>query len=103
MSTRYSAAEVRSIVRQIEIEAKQAGLIPADSYMSYHPGNATQGISGYVDCFSVNEDGSYRMNRIDFVPEFTYSQTKTDHAKLLDATLRVLFAIRRNREAAAKL
>ena len=103
MSTRYSAPEVRNIVRMVEIEAKQAGLIPSDSYMSYHPGNATQGISGYVDCFSVNEDASYRMHRVDFLPEFTYKQSKTDHAKLLDATLRVLFAMRRNREAAAKL
>lgn len=98
MSTRYSAAEVRNIVRQIEVEAKQVGLIPADAYMSYHPGNTSQGISGYTDCFTVEEDGSYKMHRVDFMPEFTYKQTKTDHAALLNASLRVLHALRRLRE-----
>jgi hypothetical protein len=102
MSTRYSAAEVRNIVRQIEVEAKQAGLIPAEAYMSYHPGNAANGISGYTDCFTVEEDGGYKMHRVDFMPEFTYKQSKTDHAKLLNATLRVLFAMRRLREEAER-
>lgn len=102
MSTRYSAAEVRNIVRHIEIEAKQAGLIPADSYMSYHPGNAANGISGYVDCFTVDETGGYHMHRVDFLPVFTYKQTKTDHAALLNAALGVFHSMRRLRETAAQ-
>ena len=102
MSTRYSAEEVRNIVRHIELEAKQAGLIPMDAYMSYHPGNAANGISGHVDCFSVNEDGSYRMHRVTFLPDFTYKMSKTDHALLLNAALQVFFAMRRLREEAER-
>lgn len=99
--SRYSRTEVESIVKQITVEAKQAGLIPSDAWMAYHPGNSSQGISGYVDCMREDADG-YHPVRVDFIPEFTYKQSKTDHAKLLDATLRVLFAMRRLREAAAK-
>lgn len=102
MSTRYSAAEVRGIVDQINIEAKMAGLIPMDALMSYHPGNTANGISGHVDVFRQDEDG-YHMIRVDFLPEFTYRMTRTDHARLLDAARNVFFAMRRHREAAAKL
>lgn len=102
MSTRYSAAEVRGIVDQINIEAKMAGLIPMDAFMSYHPGNTANGISGHVDVFRQDEDG-YHMIRVDFLPEFTYRMTRTDHARLLDAARNVFFAMRRHREAAAKL
>lgn len=101
MSTRYSAAEVRGIVDQINIEAKMAGLIPMDAFMSYHPGNTANGISGHVDVFRQDEDG-YHMIRVDFLPEFTYRMTRTDHARLLDAARNVFFAMRRHREAAAK-
>lgn len=101
MSTRYSATEVRSIVDHIKTEAKMAGLIPMDAFMSYHPGNSANGISGHIDCFRQDEDG-YHMIRVDFLPEFTYKQSKTDHAKLLDATLRVFFALRRMREEAER-
>lgn len=100
MSTRYSAEEVRNIVNHIKVEAMQAGLIPMDAFMSYHPGNAANGISGHIDVFRQDEDG-YHTIRVDFLPEFTYKMSKTDHAKLLDATLRVFFAMRRMREAAA--
>ena len=101
MSTRYSAEEVRNIVNHIKVEAMQAGLIPMDAYMSYPPGNAANGISGHIDVFRQDEEG-YHTVRVDFLPEFTYKQTKTDHAKLLDATLRVFFAMRRMREEAER-
>lgn len=102
MSSRYSAQEVRNIVEHIKIEAKMAGLIPMDAYMSYHPGNAANGISGHIDVFREDEDG-YHTIRVDFLPQFTYKQSKTDHGKLLDAALNVFFAMRRIREEAARL
>lgn len=102
MSTRYSATEVRNIVNHIKVEAMQAGLIPMDAYMSYHPGNSANGISGHIDVFRQDEDG-YHMIRVDFLPEFTYKMSKTDHGKLLDATLRVFFAMRRMREEAERV
>jgi hypothetical protein len=102
MSTRYSVREVESIVKHIEVEAKQAGLIPMASFMSYHPGNSSQGISGYIDCFRQDDDG-YHVVRADFLPRFNYKQSKTDHAKLLEAVLNVFFSFRRQREAAAEL
>lgn len=101
MSTSYTRTEVESIVKQIAVEAQQAGLIPEGAFMSYHPGNTANGISGYIDCFTQDDDG-YHLHRVDFLPDFTYKQSKTDHAKLLNATLRVLHAMRRLREAAAE-
>jgi len=101
MSTRYSAPEVRSIVGQIEIEAKVADLIPMDAHLTYHPGNTSQGISASIDCWRQDEIG-YHPIRVDFLPDLNYKQSKTDHAKLLGAALNVFFAIRRQREAAAK-
>lgn len=101
--TRYSTTEVRSIVDQIALEAKMAGLIPMAAFVSYHPGNVSQGISGYVDVNVQHADGQYENIRADFFPKFTYRMTRTDHARLLEAVLRVFFAFRRNREAADKL
>lgn len=103
MSTRYSTEEVRSIVKQIETDAKMRGLIPMDAFMAYSPGNVSQGISGWVDCNRQREDGQYENIRLDFIPAFNYKQTKTDHARILEAVLMVFFAIRRHEEAAAKL
>ncbi len=107
MSTRYTADEVRSIVDQITIEAKMAGLIDMDSMLVYSPGNASNGISGMVDCYRTVRTEHGRSHReyvrVDFLPEFNHTQTKTDHAKLLIATLRVFYGFRRHREAADKL
>lgn len=100
MSSNYSANEVRSIVKQIETEAKQAGLIPADSFMAYSPGNSSNGISGWVDCNRKDDEG-YHHIRLDFIPEFTYKMSKNDHARLLNATLKVFHALRRQQESAA--
>lgn len=101
--TRYFTAEVRSIVDQIALEAKMAGLIPMAAFVSYHPGNVANGISGDIDVFVQHEDGQYEIIRADFFPKFTYRMTRTDHARLLEAVLRVFFEFRRNREAAEKL
>jgi hypothetical protein len=101
MSTRYSVREVESLVKHIEVEAKQAGLIPMAAFMAYHPGNSANGISGYIDC-TVQDDAGYHPVRVDFLPDFNYKQSKTDHAKLLDATLRVFFSLRRKREEDAR-
>jgi hypothetical protein len=100
MSNRYSVREVEAIVKHIELDAKEAGLIPAAAFMSYHPGNAGQGIAGYVDCIVQHEDGQYESVRTDFIPKFPYHMTKTDHARLLNAVRDVFYAFRRNREEA---
>jgi len=94
MATRYSAKEVSSIVDQISTEAKMVGLIPMDAHLTYHPGNAGNGISAVIDCWRQDEAG-YHSVRVDFLPEFTYKQSKNDHAALLTATLRVFFSLRR--------
>ena len=98
MSSNYSRREVESIVKQIQVEATEAGMLPAGAWMAYHPGNASNGISGYVDCIREDADG-YHPVRVDFLPEFTYKMSKNDHARLLQATLRVFHALRRQREA----
>lgn len=100
--TRYSTEEVRSIVKQIETDAKLRGLIPMDSIMAYSPGNVGQGISGWVDCHRQHEDGQYEHIRLDFIPAFNYKQTKTDHARILEAVLMTFFAIRRHEEEAER-
>jgi hypothetical protein len=105
MSTRYSTAEVRSIVKQIEVDAKMAGLIPFESELVYSPGNAANGISGTVMCRSTAEDSNhtYIRDADDFLPEFTYKMTRTDHARLLEATLRVFYSFRKQRDEADRV
>jgi hypothetical protein len=97
--SRYSTAEVESIVKQIEVEAKQVGLIPMDAFVTYHPGSTSNGITAALDCFTQGEDG-YKHHRMDFLPEFTYKMTRTDHALLLRAALNVFQSLRRLRERA---
>ena len=101
MSTRYSADDVRSIVKQIETEAKLAGLIPAESGLYYTPGNSSYSITGTVMCHSTAEDSKHQYIREadDFLPEFNYKMTRTDHGHLLSATLRVFHTFRKQREA----
>lgn len=107
MSSNYSRAEVESIVKQIEVEAKEAGLIPLDSNLVYSAGNASNGISGTVMCYATvrGETGNPRREFIrdadDFLPVFTYKMTKNDQARVLNATLRVFHTFRKQREAAA--
>lgn len=108
MSTRYSTEEVRGIVKQIDVEAKMAGLISMDCGLVYSPGNVSNGISGTVMCYRTIHTENSRSHREfirdadDFLPEFTHKMTRTDHARLLSATLRVFYTFRKRREEAAR-
>ena len=95
MAIRYSKAEVRSIVSQIDVEAKQAGLIPADSKLVYNAGNTNNTISATVICQGA--DGHYNRDADSFLPEFNGKMGPTEQARLLLATLRVFHSFRRNR------
>lgn len=102
MATRYSTKEVQSIVAQIDMEAKEAGLLPMDAKLIYSAGNSTYGITGAVEAVQKEANGHRHPIRVDFLPEFTYKMSKNDHARLLNATLRVFHSLRRQREDAAK-
>lgn len=101
MPTRYTAKEIKSIVSQIDVEAKQAGLLPTDAKLVYSPGNSSYHIAGSVEAVQKDSNGYRHPIRVDFLPEFKAKQTKNDHAVLLQATLRVFHALRRQQESAA--
>lgn len=97
---RYSKSEVRGIVGQLDMEAKMAGLIPMDHKLVYNAGNTTQGISATV--MVQGPDGNYVHGFDSFIPEFSYKTGPTEQAGLLGAALNVLYALRRQREEAAR-
>lgn len=97
---RYTRKEVEGIVRMLDVEAKMAGLLPMDHRLGYAAGNLTNGISAQVWTFDA--DGKPVHNFYRFVPEFNYKQGPTEQARLLEAALNVFFALRMQREAAAR-
>jgi hypothetical protein len=100
MSVRYSKSEVASIVQQIETEAKEAGLIPADSVLVYRNGNTSYVSSATVICFS--SDGERYREADSFIPEFNGKMGPTEQYRLLEATLRVFHSFRKQRQEADK-
>lgn len=100
MSVRYSKAEVESIVKQIEVEAKEAGVIPADSRLEYRAGNTNYVSSATVRCF--NADGEFNREADSFIPEFNGKMGPTEQYRLLEATLRVFHSFRKQRQEADK-
>ena len=98
--TRYSATEVRSIVSQLDIEAKQAGMLPMDHKLVYNAGNTSQGISATV--MVQGPDGNYVHGFDRFIPEFTYKTGPTVQYRLLTAAINVFYALRLQREEAAR-
>jgi hypothetical protein len=95
---RYSQSEIESLVRQIDTEAKMAGLLPNGHHVYYSAGNPTNGISAEVYVFD-GDSGTRVHGYGDFLPEFTYRQGKTEQYKVLTATLLVFHAFRRQRKA----
>lgn len=98
--SRYTKADVRSIVSQLDIEAKTAGLLPFDHKLVYNAGNTSQGISATV--MVQGTEGNYVHGYDRFIPEFTYKMGPTEQYRLLGAALNVLYALRIQREDAAK-
>lgn len=96
--TRYSANDVRSIVSQLDVEAKQAGILPADHKLVYNGGNITNGISATV--MVQGPEGNYVHGYDRFIPEFNYKLTRKDQYRLLEAALNVFYVFRLQRESA---
>lgn len=98
--TRYTATEVRSIVSQLDIEAKQAGILPMDHKLVYNAGNTSQGISATVMVQGPNGNYVHGFDR--FIPEFTYKTGPTVQYRLLVAAINVFYALRWKQEREAK-
>jgi hypothetical protein len=96
---RYSANDVRSLVSQLDIEAKQAGLLPFDHKLVYNAGSPSNGITATV--MVQGPDGQYVHGYDRFIPEFTYKTTATMQHRLLTAAINPLYALRWQRERAA--
>lgn len=94
---RYTQNEVRSIVSQLDIEAKQAGLLPLDHKLSYNAGSNSNGISATV--MVQGPDGNYVHGYDRFIPEFNYKTTSSQQYRLLEAALNVLYALRIQRDS----
>lgn len=100
MSTRYTKAEVEGIVKQLDVEAKMAGILPLDHGLVYNSGNIQNGISATV--MVKGPDGNYVHGYDRFIPEFTYKTGRTEQARLLAAALNVFYVFRLQREEAAR-
>jgi len=98
--SRYTRSDLVSIVSQLELEAKQAGMLPMDHKLVYNLGNTTNGISATV--MVKGTDGNYVHGFDRFIPEFTYKTSMRDQYRLLAASLNVFYAFRIQREDAAK-
>lgn len=98
--SRYTRSDLESIVAQLSVEAKQAGLLPMDHFLVYNKGNVSNGISATV--MVKGPFGNYVHGYDRIIPEFTYKTTMKDQFKLLEAALNVLYALRLQKEKAAK-
>lgn len=100
MSVRYTKAEVAGIVAQLDVEAKMAGLLPMDHRLVYSGGSTTNGISATVMVQGPENRYVHGFDRI--IPQFNYKMGPTEQFRLLEAALNVLYALRLQRESAAK-
>lgn len=100
MTTTYTKAEVRRAVAELESEALQAGLLPEGHKLSYSSGNPSSGITATV--MVQGPDGNYVHGYDRFIPEFTYKTGPTAQYRLLTAAINVLYALRWQRERAAR-
>lgn len=88
----FTKAEVRSIVNQLDVEAKQAGILPLDHKLVYNGGSTSNGISATV--MVQGPEGNYVHGYDRFIPEFTYKDGPTVQARLLLAATNVLYMLR---------
>lgn len=95
---RYTKAEVEGIVKQLDVEAKMAGILPMDHGLVYNSGNVQNGISATV--MVKGPDGNYVHGFDRFIPEFTYKTGRTEQARLLAAALNVFYVLRLQRDEA---
>jgi hypothetical protein len=97
---RYTKAEVRGIVNQLDVEAKMAGLLPMDHKLEYNGGNTANGITATV--MVKGPEGNYVHGYDRFIPVFTYKTGPTEQARLLEAAVNVFYCFRLQREEAEK-
>jgi hypothetical protein len=100
MSARYTNSDLASITAQLDIEAKQAGILPMDHKLVYSGGNQSNGISATV--MVKAENGAYTYPEFRFIPEFNWKTTRKEQYKLIEAAVNVFYALRLQRERAAK-
>jgi len=97
---RYTKADIRNTVAELEMEARLSGILPDDHRLIYNAGNTSNGISATV--MVQGPDGNYVHGYDRFIPEFTYKTTTTMQHSLLAAAINVFYAFRLQRQAAAK-
>lgn len=97
---RYSANEVRTTVAELEWEAQAAGILPTDHKLVYNAGSPSNGITATV--MVQGPDGNYVHGYDRFIPEFTWKTTSTVQHRLLTAAINVFYALRMQREEAAR-
>jgi hypothetical protein len=94
---RYTKADIRNTVAELESEAQQAGLLPEDHKLVYNAGSTTNGISATV--MVQGPDGNYVHGFDRFIPEFTWKTTSTMQHRLLVAAINVFYAFRLQRDS----
>lgn len=100
--TRYTKAEVKKLVKDLEVEAIQAGLIESDQQLQYEAGNTSYNIASVIRV--VDGDSNYVSGLTHyFIPSFPYNAGPTQQASLVVAAKNVLIALRWQREEAARL
>lgn len=97
--SRYTRKDLESAVSILDVEAKLAGLLPMDHRLGYAAGNGSNGISAQI--WEFDKDGK-PVHGSRFIPEFTYKTGPTEQAKRIEAALNVFFALRMQREEAAR-
>lgn len=102
MSTRYSKAEVKYLVKELEVEAIQAGLLSADHRLQYEAGNTSYNIATVIRVVDGNNEYVPSELQHYFIPSFNYNAGPTAQASLVVAAKNVLTAQRWQRERAAE-
>jgi len=92
MPIRYTTKEILSLVREIENEAKQAGILLSDHKLVFKPGNASQGIAATI---AVRDSGNFHVPGYgQFLPNFNHKSGPAEQYRLLMAVLNVFYALR---------
>jgi hypothetical protein len=93
---RYTTAEIKSLLAQVEIEAKMQGLLEWDYKLEYSKGGSAIAPVLYAE----DRNGHVRRSTYgsSFLPEFGYADGPKQVARSLECTLRVLYALRVQRE-----
>lgn len=98
MPIRYTTKEILSLVREIENEAKQTGLLLPDHKLIFKSGNTSQGIAATITV--KNSDHLYVPGYGQFLPNFSHKSGPTEQYRVLMAVLNVFYSLRNLRDKA---